>query len=90
LAAGTGRGHVGHDVVNAVLRQAVPVVSPMPGLAAGFAARGGLGHRLGSVGGIGRGGDRGVGGVALELGLEVADLSFQDSDPLESGFQERT
>lgn len=90
VAAAAGRGNIGDDVVDAILWQSLPVVSAMPGLPAGLAARGRLGDGLGGIGRIGRRGDRGVGGVALELNLKFVESRLQGGDPLESGVQERT
>ena len=90
VAVDAGRGQVGHDLIDAVLRQALAAVAAMPRLPAGLAARGGLGHRLGGAGRVGRGRDRGVGGVAVQVCLESADLGFQGSDPLVLGVQQRT
>jgi hypothetical protein len=45
-------------------------------LPSGLAARGGPGHRSGDVRRIGRGRDRGVGGVTIQVGLKLAQLGF--------------
>ena len=57
----------------------------VPGLTAGFPAGGLLHHRLGSLGRVGGGGHRGIGGVAPEQVFEVAQPRLQVGDALLQG-----
>ena len=88
VAAQAGGGHVADDVVEALGREALAVVSRVSGLPARFAPGGAFDHRLGGTRRIGGRWDRGVGGVAIELLAEIADLGFQVSNPLERSLQE--
>src|SRR5262245_24943856 len=65
------------DVLHALGGQAAPEVGGGSGLPARLAAAGLLGGGLGGGGRVGGGGQRGVGGVAAELGLQVADAGLQ-------------
>jgi hypothetical protein len=81
LALGADRGHVGHDILDPLGREAMAMMSRMSLLTTGLARTRGLDHRLGSVQGIGRRGDRRVGRVPVEPFLEVTDEFFELGDP---------
>src|SRR3954447_24022636 len=88
VATQAGGGRVADDLVDALGREALAVVSRVSGLRARLASGGAFDHRLGGTRRIGGRWDRGVGGVAIELLAEIADLGFQISDPLERSLQE--
>src|SRR5512135_1094203 len=88
VAAEAGGGHVADDVVDALGRESLAVVSRVSGLPARLASGGAFDYRLGGTRRIGGGWDRGVGGVAIKLLAEIADLGFQVGNPLERGLQE--
>src|SRR5512135_1951092 len=85
VAAQAGGGHVADDVVDTLSREALAVVSRVR---ARLPSGGAFDHRLGGTRRVGGRWDRGVGGVAMELLAEIADLGFQVSDPLERSLQE--
>src|SRR5512135_576795 len=88
VAAQAGGGHVADDVVDALSREALAVVSRVSRLRARLPSGGAFDHRLGGTRRVGGRWDRGVGGVAMELLAEIADLGFQVSNPLERSLQE--
>ena len=49
LALGADRGHIGHDLVDPLGREAMAMMSRMSGLTAGLAPARGLAHRLGGT-----------------------------------------
>ena len=59
----------------------------MAGLSAPLAPGSGLDDRLGGARGIGRGRDRGVGGVLIEPEPEFVDEGFQLGDPPQRGVE---
>jgi len=59
----------------------------MTGLSAPLAAGPGLDDRLGGARGIGRGRDRGVGGIPIEPEAEFVDVGFQLGDPPQRGVE---
>src|SRR5512142_603969 len=90
VAAEAGGGHVADDMVDALGWESLAVVSRVCGLPGRVASGGAFGHRPGGTRRVGGGWDRGVGGVAVELLPQIADLGFQISDPLERRGQEST
>ena len=70
------------DVLDALGRQTAAQVSGVPGLAAGRATGGLLGTGLGCAWRVGGRGQRGVSGIAAELGLQLTDVAFQGSEAL--------
>src|ERR687895_755312 len=88
VAAEAGGWHVADDVVDALGREPLAVMPRVSGLSARLASGGAFDRRLGGPRRIGGGRDRGVGGVAIQLLAEIADLGFQVGNPLERGLQE--
>ena len=77
------RRDVGHDLVDAIGRQANPVVTTMSGLTAGTPPSRRLANRLGSVEWISRRRRRTIGGIAIEQEEKFFDLGFEHGDPSE-------
>jgi hypothetical protein len=85
-----GGGHVADDVVDALGRESLAVMTGVSRLPAGLSSGGAFDHGLGRTKGIGGGRGRGVGGVAGQLSAEVADFGFQFGNPLQRSLQEST
>src|SRR5512135_411615 len=79
----------GRAEYNAVRRESMTMISRMSGLPPGLPSGGVLEDRLGSPGRNGGGWDRRIGGVAIQLRLEVMNLFHEGGDPLECGSEER-
>src|SRR5436305_2533710 len=88
VAAQAGGGQVTDDVIDALGRESLAMVSRVTGLSTRLASGGTFHHRLGGTRRIGGGWDRGVGRVAVALLPQIADFGFQVRDPLERGDQE--
>ena len=71
LAVGADRGHIRHDDLDPLWREAMAMMSGMPRLAARFPPRGCLDDRLGRPRRIGRRGRGAIGGIASELARGV-------------------
>ena len=75
-------GDQGNDVLHARGRQTAALVPRVSGLAAALASRGFLDDGRRGSGWVGRGSQRGVGGVEPQALLQVTDLTFQALDTL--------
>src|SRR5262245_8825767 len=80
VAVLTARRDQGDDVVEALLRQPLPLVPGVSGLAAGASPRGPLEHRLGGGGRVGRRRRGGVGGVLPQARQQIGDERLQLGD----------
>lgn len=80
-------GEVIDDGVDPFRRQATAEVARMAGLSAPPAPGPGLDDRPGGARGIGRGRDRGIGGVAIEPESEFVDEGLQLGDPPQRGVE---
>ena len=87
MATGTGLGPVVLDEVDALGRQASAVMPAMAGLAAGPASGRWPARWFGGMERVGRGWQRAVGGVLLELEEQFVDLSFEPGDPSQGGVE---
>ena len=86
-AGGTGLGDVIDDGVDPLRGQSAAERSRVAGLSAPPAPGPGLDDRLGGTRGIGRGRDRGIGGVPIEPEPEFVDDRLRLGDPLQRGVE---